>query len=69
MTTKVLRISIWVNRKVETSECFFLARVNCRAKKQLAFCDQLSPVSVNDLNLNEVLVILYLQKTHFDLIA
>ena len=26
---------------------FFLTWVNCRAKKQLAFCDQLSPVSVN----------------------
>ena len=46
MTRYVLTISIWVNRKFETSEYFFLARLNCRAKKQLVFCDQLSPVSV-----------------------
>ena len=31
--------------KVKISGYLFLARVNYRAKKQLAFCDQLSPVS------------------------
>ena len=47
MTSNLLTILIWVSRNFETSEYFFLARVNCRAKKQLTFCDMLSPVSVN----------------------
>ena len=46
MTCNELKISIWVIRKFETSDCIFLALVTCRAKKQLASCDQLSPASV-----------------------
>ena len=49
MTSNVLKISIWVIRKFETSDCTFLALVTCRAKKQLAFCDQLNPASVKSV--------------------
>ena len=30
MTSNILTISIWVNRKFATSECSFLTRMNCR---------------------------------------
>ena len=52
-------ISILVNRKFKINECLLLARVNCRAKKQLALCGQLSPVSANRSFIFVFLIIMF----------
>ena len=51
MTDSILTLSIWVNRKFKISNCLFLARENCRAKKRLVTSDQLSPVSVKKIDI------------------
>ena len=53
MTNDILTISISVNRKLRTSGCLFHPRENCRAKKRLATCGHLSPVSVKVLEMSD----------------
>ena len=48
IVNKLLTISISGKRKLITTWFLFIARENTRAKIRLAFCGQLSPVSVNE---------------------